>query len=76
MSADGTAAIAQSPEELRAQVKAQVVEGKPTFFKLEAKLPRQGRTDTPLAASDKMGRTEDIRRRRRERSARPSERRP
>jgi mannose-6-phosphate isomerase-like protein (cupin superfamily) len=54
MPPDGTATIAQSPGDLRASVKAQIVEGKPTFFKLEAQLPKQGRTDTPLAASDKM----------------------
>jgi hypothetical protein len=51
---DGTATIAQSPEDLRAKVNAQVVQGKPAFFKLEARLPKQGHTDTPLAASDKM----------------------
>ena len=54
MPPDGTATIAQGPEDLHASVKAQIVEGKPTFFKLEAQLPKQGRTDTPLAASDKM----------------------
>ena len=54
MPPDGTATIAQSPENLRAKVKEQAAEGKPTFFKLEAQLPQQGRTDTPLAASDKM----------------------
>src|SRR5919112_810816 len=54
MPPDGTATLAQSPEDLRAKVKEQIVEGKPAFFKLEAQLPTQGRTDTPLAASDKM----------------------
>src|SRR5947209_12988547 len=54
MPPDGTVNIAQSPEDLRAKVNAQVVEGKPAFFRLEAQLPKQGRTDTPLAASDKM----------------------
>ncbi len=54
MPPDGTATIAQSPEDLRAKVSEQIAEGKPTFFKLEAQLPRQGRTDTPVAASDKM----------------------
>jgi mannose-6-phosphate isomerase-like protein (cupin superfamily) len=54
MPPDGTGTIAQSPEDLRAKIKAQVVEGKPAFFKLEAQLPQQGRTDTSLAASDKM----------------------
>ena len=46
MPPDGTATIAQNPEDLRAKVKTQIVEGKPTFFKLEAQLPKQGRTDT------------------------------
>jgi hypothetical protein len=54
MPPDGTANIAQSPEDLRAKVVAQVADAKPTFFKLEAQLPQQGRTDTPVAASDKM----------------------
>ena len=54
MPPEGTVTVAQNPEDLRAKVKAQTVEGKPTFFKLEAQLPKQGRTDTPLAASDKM----------------------
>jgi hypothetical protein len=54
MPPDGTATIAQSPEDLRAKVNIQIVEGTPTFFKLQAQLPKQGRTDTPLAASDKM----------------------
>ena len=43
MPPDGTAAIAQTPEDLRAKIKAQVAEGKPAFFKLEAQLPQQGR---------------------------------
>src|SRR4029077_17955253 len=54
MPPDGTANIARSPEDLRNKVKAQVVGEKPTFFKLEAQLPQQGRTDPPVAASDKM----------------------
>src|SRR5271156_2074276 len=54
MPPDGTVNVAQSPEDLRAKVNAQVVEGKPAFFRLEAQLPQQGRTDTPMAASDKM----------------------
>src|SRR5260370_42656524 len=55
MPPDGTANIAQSPEDLRAKVVAQVADAKPTFFKLEAQLPQQGRTDTLVAASEKMG---------------------
>jgi mannose-6-phosphate isomerase-like protein (cupin superfamily) len=54
MPPDGSLAIAQTPEDLRAKVKAQVVDAKPSFFKLEAQLPQQGRTDTPVAASEKM----------------------
>ena len=54
MPPDGTATIAQSLEDLRASGEAQIVEGKPAFFTLEAQLPKQRRTDTPLAASDKM----------------------
>ena len=54
MPPDGTANIAQGLEDLRVKAKAQIVEGKPTFFKLEAQLPQQGRTDTPVAASEKM----------------------
>ena len=54
MPPDGTVNTAQSPEDLRAKVKAQVVGGRPAFFKLEAQLPQQGRTDTPVAASEKM----------------------
>jgi mannose-6-phosphate isomerase-like protein (cupin superfamily) len=51
---DGTVALAQSPEDLRARVSAQVVDAKPSFFRLEAQLPQQGRTDAPVAASRKM----------------------
>jgi mannose-6-phosphate isomerase-like protein (cupin superfamily) len=54
MPPDGTANIARGPEDLRHKIKAQIVEAKPAFFKLEAQLPRQGRTDTPVGASDKM----------------------
>jgi mannose-6-phosphate isomerase-like protein (cupin superfamily) len=54
MPPEGTATIAKSPEDLRTKVRSQVVEAKPSFFRLEAQLPKQGRTDTPLAASDRM----------------------
>jgi quercetin dioxygenase-like cupin family protein len=54
MPPDGTTNIAKSPEDLRAKVQSQDVGSKPSFFKLEAQLPKQGRTDTPLAASEKM----------------------
>jgi mannose-6-phosphate isomerase-like protein (cupin superfamily) len=54
MPPDGSPMIAQNPEDLRAKVMSQIVDAKPSFFKLEARLPKQGRTDTPVAASDKM----------------------
>jgi len=54
MPPDGSPLIAQNPEDLRAKVAAQAVDAKPSFFKLEAQLPKRGRTDTPVAASDKM----------------------
>jgi mannose-6-phosphate isomerase-like protein (cupin superfamily) len=54
MPPDGSPMIAQSPEDLHAKVTAQVIDAKPSFFRLEAQLPKQGRTDTPVAASDKM----------------------
>jgi mannose-6-phosphate isomerase-like protein (cupin superfamily) len=54
MPPDGSPLITQSSEDLRARVASQVVDAKPSFFKLEAQLPKQGRTDTPVAASDKM----------------------
>jgi mannose-6-phosphate isomerase-like protein (cupin superfamily) len=54
MPPDGSPMIAHSPEDLRAKVQSQIVDAKPSFFRLEAQLPKQGRTDTPVAASDKM----------------------
>src|SRR5215469_14314881 len=54
MPPDGTTTAAQSPEDLRTKLEPQVVEARPSFFKLEAQLPQQGRTDTPLATSGKM----------------------
>ena len=54
MPPDGTTNIASSPEDLRAKVHSPVVGNKPSFFKLEAQLPRQGGSGTPLAASAKM----------------------
>ena len=64
MSPDGTAKMAQNPEDLRAKLEAPIVQAKPTFFKLEAQLPRQGRTDTPVASSEKdVGHTQDLCRR-------------
>ena len=55
MPPDATATIAQSLGDVRAKGGAQIVDAKPTFFKLEARLPQQGRSDTPVAASDRMG---------------------
>ena len=72
MPPDGTATIAQSPEDLRAKVNAQVIEGKPAFFKLEAQLPKQGRTPHRYPASrvgQDVGRSEDLCGGRRKRAA-------
>jgi hypothetical protein len=50
-----TGHIVQSTDDLRAQIEAQaVIKGQPSFFHLRAQLPRQGRTDTPMAATDRM----------------------
>jgi mannose-6-phosphate isomerase-like protein (cupin superfamily) len=50
-----TGHIAQNSEDMRAQLKAQMAgPGQPSFFHLRAQLPKQGRTDTPMAATDRM----------------------
>lgn len=50
-----TGHIVQSTDDMRAQIEAQAaVTGQPSFFHLRAQLPRQGRTDTPMAATDRM----------------------
>lgn len=46
--------IANSTDELRASIAEQSRSAAPTFFHLRAQLPRQGRTDTPMAATDRM----------------------
>src|SRR3984893_5037340 len=66
-----------SPEDLRAKVNAQVLEGNPTFFQLEAQLSAAGpyrHADGRLGQD--AGRVEDLCGRRRERAASPSERGP
>lgn len=47
-------AIANSTEELRNSIGAQSRAAGPSFFHLRARLPKQGRTDTPMAATDRM----------------------
>ena len=54
MSADGSIAYGTSPEDTHAKITAQQADGRPSFFRLTAQLPRQGRTDTPMASSEKM----------------------
>ena len=50
-----TGHIVQGTEDMRAQIEAQAsVKGQPSFFHLRAQLPRQVRTDTPMAATDRM----------------------
>ena len=48
------AAIATSSQNLHDALDAKIKSGIPTFFKLEAQLPRQGRTNIPLASSESM----------------------
>ena len=45
---------AKDPTDMAATLKAKVKQGQPTFFRLRAQLPAQGRTDTPMAASEKQ----------------------
>jgi mannose-6-phosphate isomerase-like protein (cupin superfamily) len=47
-------AIANSTEEMRASIAEQSKAAGPSFFHLRARLPKQGRTDTPMAATDRM----------------------
>jgi quercetin dioxygenase-like cupin family protein len=47
-------AIAKTTEEMRHSIAAQSKAVGPSFFHLRAKLPKQGRTDTPMAATDRM----------------------
>lgn len=50
-----TGHIVDGTDDLRAQIDAQAaVKNQPSFFHLRAQLPRQGRTDTPMAATDRM----------------------
>lgn len=50
-----TGHIVEGTEDMRAQIEAQAaVKAQPSFFHLRAQLPRQGRTDTPMAATDRM----------------------
>jgi mannose-6-phosphate isomerase-like protein (cupin superfamily) len=50
-----TGHITTGTDDMRAQIEAQAaVKGQPSFFHLRAQLPTQGRTDTPMAATDRM----------------------
>ena len=51
---DKAAGFAESSEELHSAIRASVKAGQPAFFRLEAELPVQGRTNIPLAASENM----------------------
>jgi len=46
--------FATSTEHLEASLKARIRPGQPSFFTLGARLPTQGRTDTPVAATENM----------------------
>ena len=45
---------ANSTQDLEATLNSQIKHGQPSFFRLGAMLPVQGRTDTPIAATEKM----------------------
>jgi quercetin dioxygenase-like cupin family protein len=50
-----TGHIVEGTEDMRAQIEAQAAVGnQPSFFHLRAQLPKQGRTDTPMAATDRL----------------------
>jgi mannose-6-phosphate isomerase-like protein (cupin superfamily) len=50
-----TGHIVEGTEDMRTQIDAQAaVANQPTFFHLRAQLPTQGRTDTPMAATDRL----------------------
>ena len=50
----GVAAVANSTDEMRQSIATQSQAVGPSFFHLRAKLPKQGRTDTPMAATNRM----------------------
>ena len=54
MSDLATPDFAKSSEDLHDALKAQTKANQPSFFKMRAQLPVQGRTNVPLASSDKM----------------------
>jgi mannose-6-phosphate isomerase-like protein (cupin superfamily) len=54
VTAPDSTGIANSTEEMRAVIASQAAATGPTFFHLRAQLPRQGRTDTPMAATDRL----------------------
>lgn len=45
---------AKSSQDLHDSLQSQVRGSQPTFFRLSAQLPRQGRTNVPLASSEQM----------------------
>ena len=51
---DKSGGFADSSRQLHEALDGQVRQGQPTFFKLEAQLPTEGRTNIPLAASENM----------------------
>jgi mannose-6-phosphate isomerase-like protein (cupin superfamily) len=46
--------FAKTPKDMEIALAQQIRQGQPTFFHMQAQLPSQGRTDTPMAATDKM----------------------
>jgi mannose-6-phosphate isomerase-like protein (cupin superfamily) len=51
---DAAESYVQDPQAMRQVLQGKIKSAQPTFFKLEAQLPTQGRTDTPMAATEKQ----------------------
>jgi len=49
-----TPRFVNNTDEMRSAISAQAEAAGPSFFHLRAQLPRQGRTDTPMAATDRL----------------------
>ena len=52
--ADDARPVPESSDALHSAINAKSREGAPTFFKLEAQLPVEGRTNLPMASSENM----------------------
>jgi mannose-6-phosphate isomerase-like protein (cupin superfamily) len=50
----GVPDFAKSSQDLHDALESKIQEGKPSFFKLKAQLPKLGRTNVPMASSSRM----------------------